>query len=381
MAKAAAFAARKAQRQPADQPAIQIPKDRIPKKRQAQGQPEHGQDAKASKRAAPPATAGGNSQPTAPQLPSAPQPKSVSSTDAAQPQSEQPARVASETDPEPKGYQTQCKRIDFYKRFLSLGFAVLVHGLKDLADIVLPLSLEAQSERTPSDETKMKHVVLQNLRNLLHGTNVLELNNHPLSTHVELKFFVTRLRMRSAGTYTFECRKLNKNGQEGSEECTATMGKAISLTAGFTAVRAFTNALIREVEETVTELPMVKAVDDLGIFWWIDDDTKLELAVAGCFVLQEKYAFLEMVDLSRNFQHLAAMTRERSVEALGQLQMQKWDSKGANKAYWQAVMSATGMFAQVVAERPPLKDLAMLCLTITRSACAGTGLGPCLSRP
>ena len=205
---------------------------------------------------------------------------------------------------------------------------------------------------------------------MLHGKDILEASKHPLSTHKELRFFINRLRTQTGTPCTFESRVKGVDGSEGPDECTAVMGKSITLSKGFDAVREFTRALIKDMEEASAELPVVQAVDDLGVGWWVQRDDKLQLAVDACAVLQQQYPFMEMENVCRHFQSLASLTREQSNALLAQLNASKLEDTGVNKAYWQQVMAANGLFKNIVQERPVLHHLAMLCLTVTRSGCA-----------
>ena len=70
----------------------------------------------------------------------------------------------------------------------------MLFGLRDVLDILFPLSLEAQSDRGITDGSIAKAKAVQDLNGLLLGKDLREIQRSPLSTHVHLKKYANRLR-------------------------------------------------------------------------------------------------------------------------------------------------------------------------------------------
>lgn len=270
-------------------------------------------------------------------------------------------------DEEPPEYTTRVRKIAFFKRVTSKGFCVLLHGLIDVLNTLLPLTKECQTTNGPTDVRRARGVTKDNLDGLLRGDTLTAVQSDPLSTHKVLKAFLSKVH-KEGEDIQYQTDIVAKDSGGGRRQVMATLSNAVPFSTGFLALREVVNAVTEFVQEGVEQPRVVRAVEALGVALWADDDERLAEAVDACETIANSYHRLHLMYVRPDFQALAKLVRERRSEVEGQLSTPKLDTSEVSKTFWQEVCGARGVFADIVGRRPLLRVLAKVCLTVTTAS-------------
>lgn len=148
-----------------------------------------------------------------------------------------------------------------------------------------------------------------------------------------------------------------------------TLGDTITFKKAFKALRDLTQAMITHLAVATEQPKQVTAVEALGVARWVNSDAALSEALDGCDTLANVYHRLHMLQVGRDFQVLADQVRQKSGEVLQQLGATKFDEGGVSKKFWQHICGGKGMFSEIIGNRPLLRTLAKVCLTVSTVSC------------